>query len=75
MAIGKVKVHHRTDHKSPGRKYRYISTLSLTSVINGVDGQCHALAVLPSAKIRVIQEAEGAENLAQQSYNQWTIRK
>jgi len=48
-----------------------------------VGGQCHALAVLPSAKIPIVQEAgwfsmlegTGAENIAQQSYDLWTIRK
>jgi hypothetical protein len=48
-----------------------------------VGHQCHALAVLLSAKIPVVQEAgwvsrlegTGAENITQRSYDLWTIRK
>jgi len=34
----------RTDHEGPGAEYMYISTLSLTSALDGVGGQRHASA-------------------------------
>jgi hypothetical protein len=37
---------HRTDHEAPGVEYRYSSTLSLISALDGVSGQCHAPAAL-----------------------------
>jgi len=48
--IEKVKVHPRTGHGGPEREQRYSSTLSLTSVLDGVGGQRHAPAVLPLGK-------------------------
>jgi hypothetical protein len=33
--------------KTWGMEYRYISTLSLTSMLDGVGGQCHTPATLP----------------------------
>jgi hypothetical protein len=43
----KVKVHPRTDHEVPVGEQRYISTLSLTSALDGVGGQRHSPAALP----------------------------
>ena len=37
-----VKVTLETGHKGPEREYKYSSTLSLTSALEGVGGQCHA---------------------------------
>jgi hypothetical protein len=45
MCQGKV-VHPRTCHEAPDVEYRYSSTLSLTSALDGVGGQRHALADL-----------------------------
>jgi len=45
---GKGKVHPRTDHK--GTNGEYSSTLSLTSLLDGVGCQRHATAVLHSGK-------------------------
>jgi hypothetical protein len=47
---GKGKVHPRTGHEDPEGEYRYTSTLSLTSALDGVGGQRHAPAVLPPGK-------------------------
>jgi len=44
---GKGKIHPRTDHEGPEGEYRYNSTLSLTSALDGVAGQRHAPAALP----------------------------
>jgi hypothetical protein len=44
---GKGKVHPRTGHEDPEMEYMYSSTLSLTSVLDGVGGQRHAPAALP----------------------------
>ena len=49
---GKGKVHPRTGHEGPEMEYRYNSTLSLTSALDGVGGQRHAPAALPSGKTR-----------------------
>jgi hypothetical protein len=46
----KDKGHHRTGHDGPEVEYRYSSTLSLTSVVDGVGGQRHASAALPPGK-------------------------
>jgi len=37
---GKGKVHPKTGHEGPEEVYRYKSTLSLTSALMGVGGQC-----------------------------------
>ena len=47
----KGKVHPRSGHESPEVKYRYRTTLSLTSALDGVGGQRHAPAVLPLVMI------------------------
>jgi len=52
MVEGKGKVHPRTGHEGPEGEKRYSSTLSLTSALNTVGGQCHALAALPPGKTR-----------------------
>jgi len=46
----KGKNHPRTGHESLDRKYRYSSTLSLTSALDGVGGQRRAPATLPLGK-------------------------
>ena len=43
-------VHPRTSHECPEGEYRYGSTLSLTSALDGVGGQRHAPAALPPYK-------------------------
>ena len=43
----------RTGHESPEGNKKYNSTLSLTSALDGVGGQCHAPAALPPAKVPV----------------------
>jgi hypothetical protein len=68
------KVHPRTDHEGPEVKYRYSSTISLTSALGGVGGRHHPLAAVLREKDRVpiLLEAgwtpgpvwTGAENLA-----------
>jgi hypothetical protein len=45
-------VHPRTGHEGPEGEQRYSSTLSLTSVLDGVGGQRHAPAALSSGKTR-----------------------
>ena len=52
MSKGKGKFHPRTDHEGPEGEERYSSTLSLTSVLDGVGGQLHAPATLPPVKTR-----------------------
>jgi hypothetical protein len=49
---GKGKVHPITGHKGPEGEYRYRFTLSLTSSLDGVDGQRHAPAALPPGMTR-----------------------
>ena len=49
---GKCKVHPIKGHEYPEVEYRYSFTLSLTSALDGVDGQCHAPAALPPGKTR-----------------------
>jgi hypothetical protein len=44
---GKGKVRPRTVHEGPIREYRYSSTLSLTSVLDGVGRQRHARQIYP----------------------------
>jgi len=44
------KVHSRTGHEVPQGEYRYVSTLSLTSALDGVGGQRHAPAALHPEK-------------------------
>jgi len=46
----KGKVHPRTGLEGPEREYRFSSTLSLTSMLDGVVGQRHASAALPPGK-------------------------
>jgi hypothetical protein len=43
------KIHPRTGRECPEGEYRYSSTLSLTSVLNG-GGRSHAVAVLPAGE-------------------------
>jgi hypothetical protein len=45
-------VHPITGHEVPEVEYRYSSTLSLTSTLDGVGGQRYAPAVLPPRKTR-----------------------
>jgi hypothetical protein len=47
---GKGTVHAITGHECPEGEYRYSSTLSLTSTLDGVDGQRHVAAALPPGK-------------------------
>ena len=49
-----VKVHSRTRHEVPEEEWRYKSTLSLTSALDGVSGQHHVPAALPLGKIPLI---------------------
>jgi len=49
---GKGKFHPRTCHEGPDGELRYSCTISLISVLDGVGGQHHALAVLPLGKTR-----------------------
>jgi len=44
---GKGKGHSRTSHEGPEGEYMYNFTLSLTSALDGVGGQRHALAAPP----------------------------
>ena len=46
------KGHPITGHEGPEGEYRYSSTLSLTSALNGVGGQRHAPAALSPGKTR-----------------------
>ena len=46
------KVHPRTGHEGPKWEWRYSSTLSLTTAIDGVGGQCQASDTLPPRKTR-----------------------
>ena len=48
----KGKGHPRTGHEVPEVEYRYSSTLSLISALDGVVGQRHAPAALPPGKTR-----------------------
>jgi len=48
----KVKVYPRTGHEGPEGEQMYSSTLSLTSALDGVGGQRHAPASIPSGKTR-----------------------
>jgi hypothetical protein len=47
---GKGKIHPRIGHERPEGEYRYSSTLSLTSALDGVGGQRQAPAVLLPGK-------------------------
>ena len=49
---GKGKVRPRTGHEGPQREQMYSYTLSLTSAPDGVGGQRHYSAALPSGKTR-----------------------
>ena len=57
--IGKDKVHTTIGNEGPEVEYMYISTLSLTSALNGVGGQRHAPAALPPRKNPVPAVEEG----------------
>ena len=46
------KLHPRTGHESPQQEWKYISTLSLTSALDGVGVQRHTPAALPPGKTR-----------------------
>jgi hypothetical protein len=71
---GQGKLHPRRGNEGPKGEYRYSSTLSSTSALDGVGGQRHAPAALPPGKRPGTHcpEAEwvpgpvwtGAENLA-----------
>jgi hypothetical protein len=52
LKIGKGKVHPRTGHEGLEEEWRYSSTLSLTSALDGVGGQHHAPAALPPGMTR-----------------------
>jgi hypothetical protein len=52
QGTGKGTVHPITGHEGPEEEQSYSSTLSLTSALNGVGGQRHALAALPPGKTR-----------------------
>jgi hypothetical protein len=43
---GKRKVHSRTGHDGPEGEQKYSATPSLTSALDVMCGQCHALAAL-----------------------------
>ena len=49
---GSKFLHPRTGHEGPEGEQRYRSTLSLTSVLDGVGGQRLAPAALPPGKTR-----------------------
>ena len=49
---GKNKVHPRTGHEGPEGEYRYSSTLSSTSALDGLGGRRHAAAALPPETTR-----------------------
>ena len=48
----RVKAEPRKCHESPEGEYRYSASLSLTSALDGVGNQRHALAALPPGKTR-----------------------
>jgi len=50
----KGKVHHVTGYEGPEAEYRYSSTLSLTSALDGVGGQRHAPVALTPRKTRYL---------------------
>ena len=50
LITGKGKVHPRTGHESTEGEYRYRFTLSLTSALDGVGGQCHNPGALHPGK-------------------------
>ena len=52
--------HPRADHEGPEREYRYSSTLSLTSKLDGLGRQRHATVALPPEKILYIHRTAGA---------------
>ena len=52
MSKVKVEVHRRTGYEGPEGVYRYSSTLSLTSALEGVGGKGQATAALPLGKTR-----------------------
>ena len=52
LLLGKGKVHPRTGHEITEGEKRYSSNLSLTSALDGVGGQRHAPADLPTRKTR-----------------------
>ena len=52
IGTDKVKAYPRTGHEGPDMEYRYSSTLSLTSALDGVSGQRHVPAALLPGMIR-----------------------
>jgi hypothetical protein len=48
--MGKGKFHIIIDHEGPQGKKMYSSTLSLTSVVDGIDGQGQAPPILTPGK-------------------------
>ena len=48
----RTKVHPITCHEGPEGEYGHNPTLSLTSALDGVYGQCHASTALPPGKTR-----------------------
>jgi hypothetical protein len=61
----KVKFTLITGHEGAERECMYSSTLSLTSVLDGVDGQHHAMPVLPLGKTRypLCRRLDGSQGL------------
>ena len=51
---GKGKFHPTIGHEGPEGGYRYSPILSLTSAVDGVGGQRHALTALPPGKTRTL---------------------
>jgi hypothetical protein len=52
LYVVKRKVNPITDHEGPVVEYRYSSTVSLISALDGVGGQRHAPVSLPPRKTR-----------------------
>jgi hypothetical protein len=80
----KGKVYPRIGYEDPKGERRYSSTLSLTSVLDGVGGQRHAPAALPPGKTRYPYYRrlggpkgpvwKGAKNLPPQGFDPWTVQ-
>jgi hypothetical protein len=49
---GKGKGHPTTGHEGPDGEYRYSTTFSFISALDGVGGQRHAPGALPPGKTR-----------------------
>ena len=80
----KVKVHPRTGHKGPKGKWRYSSTLSLTSVLDGDGWAMPRPSHFTPGKdpVPIVQEAgwatglvwTGEENLAPTRFDPQTVQ-